>query len=133
MRYEATIISSVRTLRAGPSLTWHSLGLRDNERAFPSYRCGIFCVLIQALGARQAFKLGLKFADALEGIFVAILMPSTLRAFERRLQPDLPFMQREGVAPASFHLGVPGIGLGEPVAFVRHRTIDEIQNPANPV
>jgi len=59
-------------------------------------------------------------------------MPSSFRAFERRLDPDLPFMQREGVAPANFHLGVPGIGLGEPVASVRYRTISEIKDPAKP-
>jgi hypothetical protein len=88
--------------------------------------------VVQLTGARHAFELGLQLADALKGIFVAILMPSTLRDFERRLQPDLPFVQREGVAPASFHLSVPGLGLGEPVAFVRYRTIDEVDDPPEP-
>jgi hypothetical protein len=86
--------------------------------------------VIQALRARQAFKLGLKFADALKSIFAAIFMPSPLRAFERRLQPDLPFVQREGVAPASFHLSVPGPGFGEPVTSMRDRTIDEVEDRA---
>jgi hypothetical protein len=37
-------------------------------------------------------------------------------------------MQREGVAPANFHLSLRGIGLCETIASMRNRAFDEIYN-----
>ena len=49
---------------------------------------------------------------------------------ERLLQADLPLMQREGVAPANFHLGPRGIGLCETIASMRNRALHKVDNLA---
>ena len=46
--------------------------------------------------------------------------------FERLLQADLPLMQREGVAPANFHLGPRGFRLCETIASMRNGALNKV-------
>lgn len=96
-----------------------------------SFRNRPVCILAEVVRTAQHLKLGLKGADALKRILVAVLVPSLLRGAERRHETNLPFVQREGVAPASFHLGVPGIGLGEPVTSVGGGLVDDFEDPGH--
>ncbi len=50
--------------------------------------------------------------------------------FERLLQADLPLMQREGVAPANFHLGPRGFRLCETIASMRNGALDKVYDLA---
>ena len=58
--------------------------------------------------------------------FVSILLPFTLRGCQRVAQIDVPFVHREGVAPASFHLGRFGIRICETVAAMRNGALHQI-------
>ncbi|MBA4173254.1 MAG: hypothetical protein C0511_11555, partial [Hyphomicrobium sp.] len=73
-------------------------------------------------------KLPLDIAYARQGFFRTMFVPGLFGSFERPLQSDLLLMKREGVAPASIHLGVRGIGFYEPVALMRYRTFDKVQD-----
>ena len=57
-------------------------------------------------------------------------MPSLLSRLERSLKSHVPFVHREGVAPAIFHLGAPGVGLSKSIALVRNRAFDKGQGLA---
>lgn len=59
-------------------------------------------------------------------------MPGALGRVERVPHPDLTDMQREGVAPASFHLGAFGFGLRESIAAVHGNALDKVHNLAEP-
>ncbi len=50
-------------------------------------------------------------------------------SLERLLQADLPLMQREGVAPANFHLGPRGIRLSETIASMRNGALHKVDYP----
>ena len=74
-------------------------------------------------------ELPLDLADARQRVLGAVPVPSLDGSFERLLQA-VPLMQREGVAPAIFHLSLRGIGLCETIASMRNRAFDEIYNLA---
>jgi hypothetical protein len=76
-------------------------------------------------------QLTLKLTDPGVSLFTAIFVPSLLCRLEGPFQPELPFVHREGVAPAIFHLGARGLGLSEPIALMRNSTLDKAQRFAD--
>ena len=75
-------------------------------------------------------KQALDLADARQRVLGAVPVISLDGSVERLLQADLPLMQREGVAPANFHLGPRGIRLCETIASMRNGALDKVDDLA---
>ena len=81
-------------------------------------------------GKFEDLELPLDVANPRQRLFRAVVVPRPFSSFEGPLQTDLPVMKREGVAPASIHLGIRGIGLCKPIALVSNRALEKGQNPS---
>jgi hypothetical protein len=68
---------------------------------------------------------GFNFAEALKRVLALLLKPSLLGDNQIPPQPYLPLVQGDGVTPTGFDGFLVGLWFGEPVAFMRDRTLDE--------
>ncbi len=82
------------------------------------------------VGAPRAAQLDRRLADARQRVLGAVPVISLDGCFERLLQADLPLMQREGVAPASFHLSLRGFRLCETIASMRNGALHKVYHLA---
>ena len=67
----------------------------------------------------------LDLAEALKCVLALLLKPSLFGDNQIPPQPYLPFMQGYRVTPTGFDGVLVGLWFGEPVAFMRDRTLDE--------
>lgn len=68
---------------------------------------------------------GLDLAEALKRVLALLLKPSLFGDNQVPPQPHLPLMQGYSVTPTGFDGFLVGLWFGEPVAFMRDRTLDE--------